>query len=113
MGARARSAIVASIVIGPGHRCGHAATGHPDLYDQLEFVRVYETQPTFYLTIVGIGMAEAVEDGPQALRARLNNLPAFLDQAARNLTHVPRLFRDMGIDMLVKQAAMAGFPVPA
>jgi uncharacterized protein (DUF885 family) len=73
------------------------------LYDQLEFVRVYETQPTFYLTIVGIGMAEAVEDGPQALRARLNNLPAFLDQAARNLTHVPRLFRDMGIDMLVKQ----------
>ncbi|MGD9184691.1 MAG: DUF885 family protein, partial [Desulfobacterales bacterium] len=73
------------------------------LRDQLELVRVYETQPTFYLTIVGIGLAEAFEAGAQALKARLKHLPAFLDQAGRNLNRVPRLFRDLGIEMLVKQ----------
>ncbi|MGD8677351.1 MAG: hypothetical protein PVG81_16225, partial [Desulfobacterales bacterium] len=49
------------------------------LRDQLELIRVYETQPTFYLTIVGIGLAEAFEAGAQALKARLKHLPAFLD----------------------------------
>ena len=73
------------------------------LRDQLALVRVYETQPTFYLTIVGIGLAEAFEAGSQALKARLTHLPAFLDQAGRNLNRVPRLFRDLGIDMLAKQ----------
>lgn len=73
------------------------------LRDQLALVRVYETQPTFYLTIVGIGLAEAFEAGSQALEARLQQLPAFLDQAGRNLNHVPRLFRNLGIEMLVKQ----------
>jgi len=73
------------------------------LRDQLGLVRVTETQPTFYLTIVGIGLAEAFEAGSQALKARLKHLPAFLDQAVRNLNRVPRLFRDLGIDMLAKQ----------
>jgi uncharacterized protein (DUF885 family) len=73
------------------------------LRDQLELVRVHENQPTFYLTIVGIGLAEAFEAGSQALKARLTHLPAFLDQAGRNLNHVPRLFRDLGIEMLAKQ----------
>ncbi|MEJ2473416.1 MAG: hypothetical protein P8Y74_05965, partial [Desulfobacterales bacterium] len=73
------------------------------LRDQLALVRVTETQPTFYLTIVGIGLAEAFEAGSQALKARLKHLPAFLDQAVRNLNRVPRLFRDLGIDMLAKQ----------
>ncbi|MBL0713139.1 MAG: DUF885 family protein [Desulfosarcina sp.] len=73
------------------------------LRDQLALARVHETQPTFYLTIVGIGLAEAFEAGPQALKARLEHLPAFLDQARQNFNQVPRLFRDLGIDMLVKQ----------
>lgn len=73
------------------------------LCDQLALVRVHETQPTFYLTIVGIGLTEAFEAGSQALKARLKHLPAFLDQAGRNLNRVPRLFRDLGIEMLVKQ----------
>jgi hypothetical protein len=73
------------------------------LRDQLALVRVYETQPTFYLTIVGIGLADAFEAGSQALKARLKHLPEFLDQAVRNLNRVPRLFRDLGIDMLAKQ----------
>ncbi len=73
------------------------------LHDQLALARVYETQPTFSLTIVGIGLAEAFETGSQALMARLQHLPSFLDQAGRNLNLVPRLFRDLGIEMLIKQ----------
>jgi hypothetical protein len=73
------------------------------LREQLALVRVTETQPTFYLTIVGIGLGEAFEAGSQALKARLKHLPAFLDQAAHNLNRVPRLFRDLGLDMLAKQ----------
>lgn len=73
------------------------------LRDQITLVRVYETQPTFYLTIVGIGLAEAFENGRTAFEARLKHLPEFLDQATRNLNRVPRLFRDLGIEMLEKQ----------
>ena len=73
------------------------------LSEQLESSGVVTAQPTFYLTVIGIGLAEAIEAGPQALRARLRLLPAFIDQARRNLTRPPRLFRDLGIDMLGKQ----------
>ena len=73
------------------------------LRDQLAFSGVVETQPTFYLTIVGIGLAEAFEAGQKAVKARLRYLPDFLDQAARNLNHLPKLFRDLGINMLAKQ----------
>jgi hypothetical protein len=73
------------------------------LRDQLARVKVHETQPTFYLTIVGIGLAEALEAGSQALAARLKHLPEFLDQARGTLTRIPGLFRDLGNDMLVKQ----------
>ena len=73
------------------------------LREQLARVKVHETQPTFYLTIVGIGLAEALEAGSQALEARLKYLPGFLDQARGNLTRIPGLFRDLGVDMLEKQ----------
>ena len=73
------------------------------LHEQFTMVRFHENQPTFYLTIVGIGLAEAIESGPRALGQRVQSLPAFLDQAAHNLTEVPRLFRDLGLDMLAKQ----------
>jgi uncharacterized protein (DUF885 family) len=73
------------------------------LHEQFTRVRFHENQPTFYLTIVGIGLAEAIESGPRALGQRVQSLPAFLDQAAHNLTEVPRLFRDLGLDMLSKQ----------
>lgn len=82
------------------------------LGDQLAHARVHQTQPTFYLTIVGIGLAEAVAAGPELLTARLAALPAFLDQARRNLQSIPRLFRDMGTDMLGKQQAwIASLPI--
>ena len=73
------------------------------LREQITLAKVHETQPTYYLTIVGIGLAEAMASGAEALQARMARLPDFLDQARLNLRHVPRLFRDLGIEMLAKQ----------
>jgi hypothetical protein len=73
------------------------------LREQFEFVRPQETQPTFYLTIIGIGLAEAMEAGPGAMAERSNNLPGFVDQAMQHLTHIPRLFRKLGMKMLAEQ----------
>lgn len=73
------------------------------LRSQFANVCAHKRQPTFYLTIVGIGLAEAFEAGSVAFRARLEHLPAFLDQAIRNLEGVPRLFRDLGVEMLTTQ----------
>ncbi len=73
------------------------------LHEQLTLVRFQETQPTFFLTIAGIGLAEAIEDGPRSLAERVQSLPGFLRQAARNLACIPPLFRDLGLDMLPKQ----------
>lgn len=75
------------------------------LGEQLKLAGVVDHQPTFYLTIVGIGLAEAFEAGPQALASRLRSLPSFLHQARYNLTRLPRLFRDLGFEMLTKQLA--------
>jgi hypothetical protein len=73
------------------------------LTEQITLVKVHETQPTFYLTIAGIGLSQAFAAGPQAMNSRLQSLPEFLDQARLNLKRVPRLFRDLGVDMLGKQ----------
>lgn len=59
------------------------------LYEQLKRVRVHQTQPTFYLTIISIGLAEALSESREALERRITALPAFLETAMANLTHVP------------------------
>jgi hypothetical protein len=73
------------------------------LRSQFAHVCAHKRQPSFYLTIAGIGLAEALEAGPTPFRARLEHLPAFLDQAIENLEGVPRLFRDLGAEMLTTQ----------
>jgi hypothetical protein len=75
------------------------------LRSQFARVRPHETQPTLYLTIAGIGLAEALEAGPAPFQDRLRHLPAFLAQASANLKQIPRLFRDLGIEMLAGQRA--------
>jgi hypothetical protein len=71
------------------------------LREQLSEVRIWESQPTFYLTLVCIGLAEAMEsEDPAAKHERARGLPAFLDQAGHNLDHVPVLFRDLGLEMV-------------
>ena len=71
------------------------------LREQLTEVRDWQSQPTFYLTLACIGLAEAMESAdPAAKHKRARHLPAFLDQAARNLNRVPVLFRDIGLEMV-------------
>jgi hypothetical protein len=70
------------------------------LYEQFTFVAAHRHQPTFYLTIMGIGLAEAIAAGPRPFQKRLQGLPAFLDVAIQNLRQVPRLFNRLGLDML-------------
>ena len=72
------------------------------LQEQLSEVRSWESQPTFYLTLACVGLAEAMEsEEPAAKHERARNLPAFLDQANRNLSCIPVLFRDIGLKMVV------------
>ena len=71
------------------------------LREQLSEVRSWEFQPTLYLTLVGIGLAEAMEsEDPAAKHERAGSLPTFLDQASQNLNRVPVLFRDIGLEMV-------------
>ncbi len=71
------------------------------LREQLSEVRTWEFQPTFYLTLVCIGLAEAMESKNSAAKhERAKGLPDFLDQAARNLDRVPLLFQDLGLKMV-------------
>ena len=71
------------------------------LREQLIDVRTWERQPTFYLTIACLGIAEALEsDDPSAGAARAETLPVFIDTARASLKHMPELFRDLGLAML-------------
>jgi len=71
------------------------------LREQLSEVRFWECQPTFYLTLICIGLAEAMEsDDPAAKHERARSLPIFLDQASHNLNRVPVLFGDIGLEMV-------------
>jgi hypothetical protein len=69
------------------------------LKEQLDWVRFQETQPTFYLTIVGIGLTEAFEAGIEEFKSRVIGLPKFLGQALKNINKPSGLSRDQGLEM--------------
>lgn len=71
------------------------------LREHLVFIRVWETQPSFYLTTVCLGLAEALEQGVFQAGQRARTLPQFLDQAGKNLKNVPACFRDLGLEMIM------------
>lgn len=75
------------------------------LVEQLTIVSPQRSQPTFYLTIMGIGLSEALDQGPQAWIARLKGLPGFIRQARGNLQSIPQSFSRMGLQMLHSQVA--------
>ncbi len=70
------------------------------LEEQLTEVRTHAAQPTFILTVASVGIVQALQSGEEeALKARLSNLPPFLEKACRSLAHVPGLYRDLGLEM--------------
>jgi uncharacterized protein (DUF885 family) len=71
------------------------------LHEQLSDIRPWEYQPTLYLSIASLGLAEAIEsEDPRAAHERAETLPDFLDQACHNLKIVPVLFRDIALEMI-------------
>ncbi len=66
------------------------------LHEQLLLVDAHRKQPTLYLSIIGIGLSEAIERGPQPFKQRLAGVPAFLKGAQINLADVPALFNRLG-----------------
>ena len=72
------------------------------LEEQLERVCPHKTQPTFYLTIISIGLAEAMDNGCEDFGRRIDHLPQFLESARSNLEKVPAVFKDLGLDMIPK-----------
>ena len=80
------------------------------LREHLSEVRIWEFQPTFYLTLVCIGLAEAMESEDSAAKHdRARSLTTFLDQASRNLNCVPVLFRDIALEMVSDTRNYLGF----
>lgn len=83
------------------------------LHEQLCQVRCHQTQPSFYLTIVSIGLADAWVAGGHALAQRVAALPRFIDQIRHNLDYVPALFQKLALDMIPQfNSWFALLPVP-
>ena len=71
------------------------------LREQLVEVRFHETQPTFHLTVMCTALAAALGDSDRrAWSIRAETLPAFLRQVQEVLIDMPRLFRDLGLEMI-------------
>ena len=71
------------------------------LREQLVEVRTWQTQPTLYLTLACVGLAEAMaESDPAARHERAGGLSDFLDRSSHNLANVPLLFREIGFEVI-------------
>ena len=70
------------------------------LDEQLRYVQPHKTQPTFHLTIISIGLADALEDSRDAFRRRAGTLSGFLDAARDNLCRISACYRDIALEML-------------
>ena len=70
------------------------------LKEHLIHIRTWETQPSLYLTISCLGLAEAFENGFSQADQRARTLPSFLDQARKNLKNVPISYLEVGLKMI-------------
>ena len=79
------------------------------LREQLLEVGSHRSQPTFHLTVLAAGLAEALASSePRAWPARVAGAPAFLARAAACLNEVPALFLALGFEMLHDMQAWLG-----
>ncbi|MBC2715491.1 MAG: DUF885 domain-containing protein [Desulfobacteraceae bacterium] len=83
------------------------------IIEQLNEVQPHKTHPSFYLTIIGTGLVEAVEAGTQALNDRLKGLLGFIQHARQNLEKVHDIFKNQGCEMIDHLSAwIRTLPVP-
>ncbi len=70
------------------------------LGEQLTDVAFHRSQPTFYLSVANIGVAEAIGSGEkEALVERVSTLSDFLVMGMDNLKVVPEVYRHRGVEM--------------
>ena len=88
------------------------------LREQLADISPQKFQPTFHLTVLATGLAEALTvDDQKAWISRVIGVPAFLRRAADCLGEVPELFLCLGLEMLadlqrwIRQLQAEGFNV--
>jgi hypothetical protein len=70
------------------------------LREHLTQVAPQRSQPTFHLTVLAAGLAEALLAGDEAWSARSAGVPAFLQRAVACLEEVSREFHQLGLQML-------------
>ena len=71
------------------------------LREYLTEVAPHRSQPTFHLTILAAGLAEALASSePRAWAGRVAGAPDFLQRATGCLDKVPELFQTLGVEML-------------
>jgi hypothetical protein len=71
-----------------------------NLRDQLDRLALWKKQPSFYLTLMNAGLAQAVNCGDKKLLSRrLKSIPDFLDQASQNLEEVPGYWKEISLSM--------------
>ena len=72
------------------------------LREQLSEYKTWKKQPSFYLTLAGFGLEQALASkNPDAIHDRASGLPAFLDQARINLSGIPEIYADIARKMLL------------
>lgn len=72
-----------------------------NLRDQLDELELWKKQPSFYLTLMNAGLAQALNNSnSRCLQERLNEIPAFLDQASHNIQEVPYPWQEISLSMV-------------
>lgn len=71
------------------------------LKDHLDEHRIWKRQPSFYLTLLNIGLVQAMySEDPEIIQQKLKTLPAFIEQAAQNLEDIPAPWLETGLSMI-------------
>lgn len=72
-----------------------------NLRDQLGELELWKRQPSFYLTLMNAGLAQAVNQGDNKLLSRrLKGIPDFLGKAIQNLQEIPYFWKEISLSMI-------------
>jgi hypothetical protein len=72
-----------------------------NLRDQLDELALWKKQPSFYLTLLNAGLAQALNYGDdKLLQHRFRGIPLFLEQAAQNIREVPFPWQEISLSMI-------------
>lgn len=71
------------------------------LQNHLDEHLTWKKQPSFYLTLMNIGLVQAMcSEDPEIIRRKVKVLPGFIEQAARNLEDIPSPWLEIGLSMI-------------